>query len=64
VIVYARKSDLSELLGNLSAGGTAPFVGRTRELGVADRGLSKPLDGRGGVLQVAGDAGIGNTSLV
>lgn len=62
--MYAQKSDLSELLGNLSAGGTAPFVGRARELGVADRCLSKALDGRGGVLLVAGEAGIGKTSLV
>jgi DNA-binding CsgD family transcriptional regulator len=38
-------------------------VGRVSELRVADRCLSEALDGRGGVLLIAGEAGIGKTSL-
>jgi predicted ATPase len=44
--------------------GTArPFVGRARELAIAADCLAKLMAGRGGVLLVAGEPGIGKTSL-
>jgi DNA-binding CsgD family transcriptional regulator len=48
---------------NLAAEFAAPFVGRVSELRVAEWRLSEALDGRGGVLLIAGEAGIGKTSL-
>jgi DNA-binding CsgD family transcriptional regulator len=62
-MVFTGDSGLSEISGNLSAGCAAPFVGRVSELRVADRCLSEALDGCGGVLLIAGEAGIGKTSL-
>ncbi|MDT7666471.1 MAG: hypothetical protein QOD04_6027 [Pseudonocardiales bacterium] len=62
-MVYARNSGVSEIPDSLSTGFAVPFVGRVSELRVADRCLSEALDGRGGVLLIAGEAGIGKTSL-
>jgi len=62
-MVYARNSSVSEIPGNLPAGCAAHFAGRVNELRVADRCLSEALDGRGGVMLIAGEAGIGKTSL-
>jgi DNA-binding CsgD family transcriptional regulator len=63
VMVYARHCGVSEMPASASTGFVAPFVGRVSELRVADRCLSEALDGRGGVLLIAGEAGIGKTSL-
>ena len=40
-----------------------PFVGRAREMEVANRCLSEAVAGRGGALLVAGEPGIGKTRL-
>jgi class 3 adenylate cyclase len=45
------------------ASGT-PFVGRDRELGELRAALDSALEGRGGLVLIAGEAGIGKTRLV
>ena len=46
-----------------SAGGRRPFVGRTRELEELRRGVAAAVAGRGGLISIVGDAGIGKTRL-
>ena len=43
---------------------TTPFVGREAELGMLTVDLDAALAGRGGVVLVAGEPGIGKTRLV
>ncbi len=45
-------------------GSGAPFVGREHELGELRTALDGALDGRGGLVLIAGEAGIGKTRLV
>jgi hypothetical protein len=44
-------------------GGSAPLIGRERELGELRSGLAAAREGRGRVFLVAGDPGIGKTRL-
>src|SRR4051794_2627566 len=43
---------------------TRPFVGRARELAELRQALGEAADGRGGVLVVTGEPGIGKTRLL
>ncbi|MGH3941074.1 MAG: helix-turn-helix transcriptional regulator [Pseudonocardiaceae bacterium] len=45
-------------------GGDTPFVGRSAELGAVERALSRLHSGRGGVVAVTGEPGIGKTRLL
>ena len=67
-VVTAARADLSRVvdrgeLSGVAPHGTPPLIGRTEELAVLDRAFADACEGRGRLVLLAGEAGIGKTRL-